>query len=240
MVGISRMIYDLSKFHLLGLGLGKTININMMVVMFNQIVGYYRYIKSIRHCIRGKLCYNSVFNSESIGSRSFLLSDLNLCSGDVGFYSISNLILHKLTSSTSLNKFSFHPNISTLQYLNVILGSTLSSTTTIVSLSKFQPWLRLKSLIINNLVNNSSCFIFNPKSQTRKRSLIYILNFYNLMGSNLPLVIATNLGSSLEKISIITISRFNLSSTTMTSIILLSPCSCITLTNNNIPILSNN
>ncbi len=240
MIELNKAFLTLPRFYLLSLGLGEMSKAIVTVPDLGQIIGYYKYIKSIRHHVRGRICSSSMFGSE--GSRSGLILSPNsgLCSGDTGFYSISNLLLHKFISSLKINKFSFQPNLSTLQYLNAILGSTLSSNTIIVSLSKFQLWSRLKSLIINSITNSSSCFIFNPKSRTRKRSLIYFLNFYNLMGSNLPLVVGSSLGLPSERVYITTISRFTLTLTTMTSLILLSPSTCLTLTNNNLLIFSNN
>lgn len=205
-----------------------------------HVVGYYGYIKSIRQDVRGKICSNFMLGVETTRSKSVLVGNTGVCSGDVGFYSILNLLIHQYTTSIRNQRLSLFPNISTFQYFNSILGSTLSSNTSVVSLSKFQSWSRLKAFVIGSVTNNSPCFVFNPKSQIRNRTLVYILNFYNFIGSNLSLVIGLNLGSPFEEVSISTISRITLSSMNMTSLVLILPCSSLTLIGNNILVFSNN
>ncbi len=239
-VGSVVHLLSTSGFCLISLGIDRLPEPITTSSWSKHVIGYHGYIKSIRHDVRGKMCSSFMLGMETTRSRLVLVGNLGVCSGDVGFYSISNLLIHQYTTSMKDHRLSLFPNISTFQYFNSILGSTLSSNTTVISLSKFQSWPRLKAFVIGVITNNSSCFIFNPKSQTRNRMLVYILNYNNFVGSNLPLTIGLNLGLSSEDILISTTSRVTLSSMNMTSLVLISSCSNITLIGNNILVFSNN
>ncbi len=228
----------LSRPYSLGFGLRGLLRAGLPAPRFRQVIGYYEYVKSIQYYVRDRIRPSSVFGSEGSDTGLPFSFSSELC--DVGSYFTSNLFVHQFISSSKANKPSFQPNLPMLQYFNTILGSTFPPNVAIVSLLRFQLWSRLKSLIINSITDNSSCFIFNPKSRTRKGSLIYTLNLYNLMGSNLPLAVGSSLGLPSERVYITTISRFTLALTTTTSLILLSPSSHLVLTNNNTLLVLNN
>lgn len=240
MVGSVVHLSSSSGFYLISLGIDRLPRTVTTSSWSRHVVGYHGYIRSIRHDVRGKVCSSFMLGVETTRSRSVLVGNLGVCSGDVGFYSISNLLIHQYTTSMEDQRLMLFPNISTFQYFNSILGSTLSSNTSVVSLSKFQSWSRLKTSVIGSVINNSPCFVFNPKSQTRNRTLVYILNFYNFVGSNLSLVIGSDLGLPFEQVSISTMSKVTLSPMNMTSLVSIPLCSSLTLIGNNILVFSNN
>ncbi|MFP2998079.1 hypothetical protein ACA081_00600 [Candidatus Hodgkinia cicadicola] len=133
-----------------------------------------------------------------------------MCSGDIGFYSVLNLFIQYLIVHKYFIKISILPNISSIQYLNSILGSTLSNNTNISSFSKFSNWNKLKYSIITNIFFGSIFYILNPKAINRKRTISYALNCCILNSTNYLLLLGNFLGTRLENIILITISLFDI------------------------------
>ncbi len=185
----------------------------------NSIIGYYIYIKLIRHLLDNKICYNSLIGFELnrvIISSSF---DLMLCSGDVSLYSVLNLFINHYITIFTIYELSINTNISSIQYLNVVVGSLLSSNISILSISQFLNWNKLK-FFIHCTVHYSSWCLLNIISNTRKRSILYILNYYNQI-SNSFAITGFALNSSKEWYTLTNINNCETSNLNMSCILVL-------------------
>ncbi len=103
-----------------------------------RISGYFGYIKLVRFSVANNVCCNYPLGFEAVRSQTCVLQNLcgvALCSGDCGFYSILNLLIQYASLRSFLSKLVASPSVSAVQYLNVVLGSVLSTSLSISSFS---------------------------------------------------------------------------------------------------------
>ncbi|XXN13675.1 MAG: hypothetical protein AAI902_00355 [Candidatus Hodgkinia cicadicola] len=142
-----------------------------------QVVAYFYYLKLIWTLLADIVCHNHGLTEElsrvKLASRCYGLC--LLCSGDCGVYSVLNLFL-QYNNVKACCKVATVPGVSGMQYLNILLGSLLSSSFNTLSFSNAFDWARLKRFIVLCSVRNSVCAVYNPKACYRRRLLTYAVN----------------------------------------------------------------
>ncbi|AHL31073.1 MAG: Cobalamin biosynthesis protein CbiG [Candidatus Hodgkinia cicadicola] len=142
-----------------------------------QVVAYFYYLRLIWTLLADIVCHNHGLTTEldrvKLVSRrcEFCL----LCSGDCGVYSVLNLFLQNNNVKACCQVVAV-PGVSSMQYLNIVLGSLLSSSFNTVSFSNAFDWVRLKRFVILCCVRDSVCAVYNPKACYRRRLLTYVIN----------------------------------------------------------------
>ncbi len=137
------------------------------------VSGYFQYTRQIKTRFNS---FNGIFVNYNIGEEMNRVSNFEhcsvmLCSGDCGYYSVLNLMVQ-----TNSCLFKSYPDVSSLQWLNCIIGSVLSAHTYTHSLSELN-WLNLKRSIMFNVKYNVLNASYNPRSKFRTKHIIYVLNF---------------------------------------------------------------
>ncbi|AUG33783.1 precorrin-3B C17-methyltransferase [Candidatus Hodgkinia cicadicola] len=142
-----------------------------------QVVAYFYYLKLIWSLLADVVCHNHGLTTEL--SRVKLVSRRwkfwLLCSGDCGVYSVLSLFL-QYNNVKACWRAVTTPGVSGVQYLNILLGSLLSSSFNIVSFSNAFDWVCLKRFVILCSVGDSVCAVYNPKARYRRRLLTYAVN----------------------------------------------------------------
>ncbi len=187
---------------------------------YNSIIAYYKYIKMIRYKLYGSVCHNYFLSMEMNRVKFAPKGAAILSSGNAGFYSVLNLFALNAMASLNFNGLLSLSNVTVIQYFNNVLGSFLSATTAILSLSRFGHLIKFKRFACLAIKYCTTCVILNPKPKTRKRYIVYILNYYNALTSNGILMLGKNLGSGSENIALISLANVSLSDFCMCTILL--------------------
>ncbi|ATY93507.1 precorrin-3B C17-methyltransferase [Candidatus Hodgkinia cicadicola] len=142
-----------------------------------RVLAYYRYLKLLWTRSANIVCNNYELTTESARVRTFLKwrTSCLLCSGDCNFYSVLSL-LQQCANVTIYSRVAMLPNVSSAQYLNVLLGSLFSSSCNIMSFSNIFNWIVLKRFIKYCANSCGAQIVYNPKANHRQRLLTYAIN----------------------------------------------------------------
>ncbi|AUI38878.1 precorrin-3B C17-methyltransferase [Candidatus Hodgkinia cicadicola] len=215
---------SITKFAFLkGLSLPPSVSV---VTNGQQVVAYFYYLKLIWSLLADVVCHNHGLTTEL--SRAKLVSKSCelwlLCSGDCGVYSVLNLFL-QYNNVKACWRAVATPGVSGAQYLNILLGSLLSSSFNVVSFSNAFDWVRLKRFVILCCVCDSVCAVYNPKACYRRRLLTYVVNRGAVAGACATLSAGKRLCTRFERVGTMFAANARLASVNMLTIAFL----CINL-----------
>lgn len=192
---------------------------NALAINRQQVVAYFYYLRLIWTSLADIVCHNQGLTAEL--SRVKLVSKCyELCllsSGDCGVYSVLNLFLQYNNVKACCHAVTV-PGVSSVQYLNVLLGSLLSSSSNIVSFSNVFDWVCLKRLVALCCVRGSVCAVYNPKACYRRRLLTYVINCGAVTPARLTVSAGKRLCTRFECVSTMFASNANLAIVDMLTI----------------------
>ncbi|XXM93372.1 MAG: hypothetical protein AAI946_00345 [Candidatus Hodgkinia cicadicola] len=142
-----------------------------------RVIAYFGCLASIWSLLANSVTYGYGLTAELARVRLALIcfEPKLLCSGDCGFYSVLSLFWQCVNVANCCEVIAI-PNVSSVQYLNVVLGSVLSLSSSTVSLSSAFGWVSLKRFIVLCITSGVVCAVYNPKARYRQRLLTYIAN----------------------------------------------------------------
>ncbi|MEN2494867.1 MAG: hypothetical protein TECD_00777 [Hyphomicrobiaceae bacterium hypho_1] len=201
-------------------------------------VGYSMYLDLIQDLKNGQTEHRFQLGEEEVRVRHALELAGSGCdvalisSGDAGIYAMATLLYEVialnpeksgLSDSAHRVTITVTPGISAFQAAAARAGAPIGHDFCCISLSDLlTPWVTIKKRIISAAYGDFVVAFYNPRSARRVDQLevaIAILRKYRPL--NTPVILASNLGRTKEKVEIMTLSSFNPEMVDMLSIVLI-------------------